>query len=254
MIDEPGTKHWAIATFIHDKWQVRPNITVDLGLRWEYYDPLVGIEGKGTLANYNPATNSIRVAGFGSTTNAVNVEKYFKNWAPRTGMSWRLNERTVVRAGLRRERDSVPRQPLRVHLPGQAELPGQRRRTTSSAPGTMAAGFPAPVLANIPADGVIPATGSLLNSTFDVIPPGLHEGMLHSWNVAFQRELPYRFAADIAYVGNRGVDLVMDVDTNASHGLRIGQQRPSAVRAVQPDRRRRARARTSASRATTACR
>ena len=40
--------------------------------------------------------------------------------------------------------------------------------------------------------------------------------MLHSWNVAFQRELPHAFAADIAYVGNRGVDLVMDLDTNAS--------------------------------------
>ena len=62
----------------------------------------------------------------------------------------------------------------------------------------------------------MPASGSLLNSTFDVIPPGLHEGTLHSWNVAFQRQLPHAFAADIAYVGNRGVDLVMDVDTNAS--------------------------------------
>ena len=80
----------------------------------------------------------------------------------------------------------------------------------------MAAGFPAPVLANIPADGVIPATGSLLNSTYDVIPPGLHEGTLHSWNVAFQRQLPYGLTADVAYVGSRGVDLVMDVDRNAS--------------------------------------
>ena len=39
-----------------------------------------------------------------------------------------------------------------------------------------------------------------------VIPPGLHEGTLQSWNVAFQRQLPYGFTADIAYVGSRGVD------------------------------------------------
>ena len=51
----------------------------------------------------------------------------------------------------------------------------------------MAAGFPAPVLVTIPSDGIIPVTGSLLNSTFDVIPPDLREGTLHSWNVAFQR-------------------------------------------------------------------
>ncbi len=32
----------------------------------------------------------------------------------------------------------------------------------------------------------------------------------------FQRQLPFILTADIAYVGNRGVDLVMDVDSNAS--------------------------------------
>src|SRR5262249_39552075 len=99
VIDEPGTKHWAMGTFVHDKWQARSNVTVDLGLRWEYYDPLQGVQGKGTLANYDPAANVIRVAGYGSESNAVNVKKNFKNFAPRTGVSWRPNDLTVVRAG-----------------------------------------------------------------------------------------------------------------------------------------------------------
>jgi hypothetical protein len=59
-------------------------------------------------------------------------------------------------------------------------------------------------------------SGSLLNTTYDVIPNDLHEATLHSWNVAYQRQLPYLLTADVAYVGNRGVDIVMDVDTNAS--------------------------------------
>src|SRR5262249_49471423 len=84
------------------------------------------------------------------------------------------------------------------------------------AQGLMATGFPAPVLANIPSDGVIPVTGSLLNSTYDVIPNTLHAGTLHSWNAAFQRQLPYGFTADVAYVGSKGVNLVADLDTNAS--------------------------------------
>ena len=215
VIDEPGTKHWAIAGFVHDKWQARPNITVDLGLRWEYYNPLEGIEGKGTLANYDPATNTIRVAGYGSTTNAVNVEKRFKNWAPRTGVSWRLNDKAVVRAGYGASAIPFPDNRYAFTFPVKQNYQGTVANGFQRA-GTMAAGFPAPVLTSIPSDGIIPATGSLLNSTYDVIPPGLHEAMLHSWNVAFQRELPHAFAADIAYVGNRGVDLVMDLDTNAS--------------------------------------
>ena len=215
VIDEPGTKHWAIAGFVHDKWQARQNVTVDLGLRWEYYNPLEGIEGKGTLANYDPATNTIRVAGYGTTTNAVNVKKNFKNWAPRTGVSWRLNDKSVVRAGYGASAIPFPDNRYAFTFPVKQNYSGSVANGFQRA-GTMAAGFPAPVLSVLPADGVIPATGSLLNSTFDVIPPGLHEATLHSWNVAFQRELPHAFAADIAYVGNRGVDLVMDVDTNAS--------------------------------------
>ena len=215
VIDEPGTKHWAIAGFVHDKWQARQNVTVDLGLRWEYYNPLEGIEGKGTLANYDPATNTIRVAGYGTTTNAVNVEKNFKNWAPRTGVSWRLNDKSVVRAGYGASAIPFPDNRYAFTFPVKQNYSGSVANGFQRA-GTMAAGFPAPVLSVIPSDGVIPATGSLLNSTFDVIPSGLHEGTLHSWNIAFQRELPHAFAADIAYVGNRGIDLVMDVDTNAS--------------------------------------
>jgi hypothetical protein len=215
VIDRPGTRHWAVASFIQDKWQVRSNVTVDLGLRWEFYTPLQGIEGKGTLANYNPATNQIQVAGYGSTTNALNVKNYFKNFGPRTGVSWRLNEKTVVRAGYGASAIPFPDNryafafPVKQNFSGSAANNFQRQ-------GSMATGFPSPVLANIPTDGLITATGSLLNSTFDVIPPGLHEGKLHSWNVAFQRQLQYGFTADIAYVGSRGVGLVADLDQNAS--------------------------------------
>jgi hypothetical protein len=200
--------------FVHDKWQARSNVTVDLGLRWEYYSPLEGLEGKGSLANYDPATNTIRVSGYGSTDNALNVKKNFKNFAPRTGISWRPNERSVVRAGYGASMIPFPdnryafNYPVKQNYVGTAANGFQRQ-------GSMAAGFPDPVLLSIPTDGIIPVSGSLLNSTFDVIPTDLREGTLHSWNVAFQRELPYRFTVDVAYVGNRGVDLVMDVDTNA---------------------------------------
>jgi hypothetical protein len=215
VIDRPGTKHWAMATFIQDKWQVRQNITVDLGLRWEFYKPLEGIEGKGALSNYDPSTNTLRVAGYGSTSNALNVKNYFKNFGPRTGISWRLNEQTVVRAGYGASAIPFPDNRYAFAFPVKQNYSGSAANGFQRA-GTMATGFPAPVLANIPSDGVIPVSGSLLNSLYDVIPPGLHEGTLHSWNVAFQRQLPYGFTADVAYVGSKGVNLVADLDTNAS--------------------------------------
>ena len=44
----------------------------------------------------------------------------------------------------------------------------------------------------------------------------MHEGSLHSFNVAFQRELPGRFTLDLAYVGNRGHDTQTQFNENAA--------------------------------------
>jgi hypothetical protein len=216
VFDTPGTKHWGSFWYAQDKWQARSNVTVDLGLRWEYYTPLVGLEGKGSLANYDPEIHSIRVAGFGDTDNAVNVENNFKNLVGRTGVSWRLNQETVVRAGYGASTIPFPDNRYAFNYPVKQNYVGAVPNVWQRA-GSLASGFPAPALLDIPADGVVPIAGTALqNATLDVISSDLHEGTVHSWNVAFQRQLPYSLTAEAAYVGNRGVDLVMDLNTNAS--------------------------------------
>jgi hypothetical protein len=215
VIDAPGTRHWNIATFIQDKWEVRSNLTLDIGLRWEFYKPLQGIQGTGTLSNYDPTTGTLNIAGYGNTSESLNIKNYYKNLAPRTGVTWRLDEQTVIRAGYGASAIPFPDNRYAYNFPVKQNYNGALVNGFQNA-GSMAVGFPAPVLANIPPNGVIPVSGALLNSTYDVIPNTLHEGTLHSWNVAFQRQLPYGFTGDVAYVGTKGVDIVMDVDLNAS--------------------------------------
>ena len=216
VFDRPGTKHQGVFLFVQDKWQARSNVTVDLGLRWEYYTPLAGLEGAGSLSNYDAATHTLRVSGYGDLDNALNVEKKFTNFNPRTGVSWRVNQGTVVRAGYGSSTIPFPDNRYAFNYPVKQNYSGSAANGFQRA-GSMAAGFPAPALLDIPSTGIIPVAGtSLQNATLDSISPDLHEGTLHSWNVAFQRQLPFMLTADIAYVGNRGVDLVMDVDTNAS--------------------------------------
>ncbi len=216
VFDEPGTKHFGVASFVQDKWQLRPNVTADLGLRWEYYTPLVGIAGKGGLATYDPSTHTIQVAGYGAFNNALNVERNFKHFSPRTGVTWRLDEKSVLRGGYGASTIPFPDNRFAFNYPVKQNYNGSLVNNFQNA-GTMAAGFPPPALLAIPDTGIIPIAGtSLQNATLDVIPTGLIEGTLHSWNVAYQRQLPFLLSADIAYVGNRGVDLVMDVNRNAS--------------------------------------
>jgi hypothetical protein len=215
VIDDPGTKHTGIFGFAHDKWQARSIVTVDLGLRWEYYTPLEGLAGAGSLSNYDPSTHTLRVSGYGDTDLALNVKKKFTNFSPRTGVSWRLNDKNVVRAGYGASTIPFPDNRYAFNYPVKQNYSGSATNGFQNA-GSMAAGFPAPALFAIPSNGIIPVSGALQNATLDVIANDLHEGTLHSWNVAYQRQLPYLLTADVAYVGNRGVDLVMDVDTNAS--------------------------------------
>ncbi|MGH9384601.1 MAG: TonB-dependent receptor domain-containing protein, partial [Vicinamibacterales bacterium] len=217
---DPGTRHWAVFSFLHDKWQVTPKLTIDLGLRHEYYTPLIGLEGKGGLANYDPATDSILVAGYGDIPANLGVKKYFKNFAPRTGLSYRLTELSVVRAGYGISTIPFPDNSYAFNFPVKQNNDFNAPNTFAPAPVRMVDGFPAPILANIPTNGIIPADTTLLRSQrYFAIPTDLHEGRLQSWNVAYQRQLPYGLTAEGAYVGNRG-NVVNTINLNA--GMVLG--------------------------------
>src|SRR5262249_34436660 len=82
---------------------------------------------------------------------------------------------------------------------------------------SMAAGFPPPLVANVPSNGIIDAGSDsrLRNQSYFVIPTNLKEGLLHSWNAAFERQLPWSLTLDVAYVGNHGQDVIARIDRNA---------------------------------------
>ena len=46
------------------------------------------------MVNYDPETNTLLVAGYGDIPAKLGVESYWLNFNPRTGISWRLNDRT----------------------------------------------------------------------------------------------------------------------------------------------------------------
>lgn len=216
----PGTRHSAFFTFIQDKWQVSQNLTIDLGLRHEYYTPLVGLDDQGSLSNYDPATNTLRVAGYGEVGDAVGVEKYLSNFAPRGGLSYRFDERSVLRGGYGVSTMPFPDNTYAFNFPVK-QLNQANPPNTFATAGSMQAGFPAPVVAPIPPNGVIDAgTAALRTQAYFYVPPDLREGSLHSWNVAYQREFPGRWTAEVAYVGNRGHDIIATLNMNA--GMVLG--------------------------------
>ena len=214
---DPGTRHWGVFSYVHDKWQVRPNITVDLGLRHEYYTPLVGLSSPGGLSNYDPTNNTLRVAGYSQVPDNLGVKSYWKNFNPRTGISWRIRQHNVVRAGYGVSTTPWPDNSYAFNFPVKQNNQINPPNSFATA-GSMAAGLPPPNFAEIPETGVVP--GAPFNQQgFFSVPTDLHEGRLHSWNVAFQRELRGGFTGEIAYVANRGQDIIARIDLNAGYTL-----------------------------------
>jgi outer membrane receptor protein involved in Fe transport len=214
-VTEPGVRFWAFFTFIQDKWAVTPNLTIDLGLRHEYYTPMTGLVDRGGLANYDPATNTLQVAGYSGVPANLGVKRYFKNFGPRMGLSYRLADRTVLRGGYGVSTIPFPDNIYAYNFP-------VKQNNVFNAPNSFAAarsmkdGFPDPIAAVIPSTGLIDASPTALRDAgYDHVRLDTHEGALHSWNVSYQRELPARFSFDAAYVGNRGHDILGRFNENA---------------------------------------
>ncbi|MBA3439086.1 MAG: TonB-dependent receptor [Pyrinomonadaceae bacterium] len=221
VIEEPGTKHWGFFSFVHDKWQATQKLTLDLGLRHEYYDPHVGIVSKGGLSNYDITNNTLRIAGFGDVPENVGVESYFWNFAPRLGAAYRFNDKTVLRAGFGTTIIPFPDNRYAFNFPVKQNNQFNPANQFAAA-GSMAAGLPAPQTFSVPDNGIIPATTPILvNQGFFYVPPDLKEAKIHSWNVAFQRALFWGLTAEAAYVGNVGRGVIADFNLNA--GLVPGQ-------------------------------
>jgi outer membrane receptor protein involved in Fe transport len=89
-----------LAGFAQDDWRIRPRLTLNLGVRYEYVTPLK--EKNGLLANWDPTVGLVQV-GQSSDIN-LRGSPYLpdkNNFAPRIGFAWDINGdgKTVVRGG-----------------------------------------------------------------------------------------------------------------------------------------------------------
>ncbi len=101
-----GQRQWRSAYFVQDDWKLRSNLTVNLGLRYEYFQPIYEVHNK--QLNVNLDTGTLEFAGSvpagqpaGSTVcptrSCINTD--YNNFMPRLGFSWQPETKLVVRGG-----------------------------------------------------------------------------------------------------------------------------------------------------------
>ena len=210
---EMTNREWQFGWYFRDRWQVTPKLTVNLGLRYEYY-PLITRRDRG-IERWDPFTNKVYLGGIGGNPKNVGIEVSKKLFAPRVGFAYRLTEDTVIRSGYGITIDPLPfSRPLRGLYPA-----------------TIGAGFVAPnpyaPLTTLE-KGIPPIPLPDISSGVLELPPTvnmgprspwggmLNRGYIQSWNFTVQRRLPADLVASVAYVGTQTVHQLADRDINAA--------------------------------------
>ncbi len=193
-----------IFSYAQDTWRVSPNLTLTLGLRWEFYFP-EAVNGRGQGGFADLKTGSFRVAGYGPYSTAMNVSKDFKNLAPRIGIAYQVDPRTVIRAGYGRSFDIGVFGTLFGHVVTQNLPVLANQNLTNAGANTSAfnlAQGPTPlVFPSIPANGLIPIPDGVSAKVRDDPQP---LPTVDAWNLSMQRQLTSSVSATLAYVGNKG--------------------------------------------------
>jgi len=202
--------------YAQDTYRVTSKFTFNYGLRWESYFP-ESVNGKGNGGFANIDQGVIKVAGFGNIGSNGNVDNTYNAFAPRIGIAYEYDPKTVVRLGYGRSFDigvfgsnfgHVVTQNLPV-LANQdvsdSSLPGQSNFTNDrSAVFTLAQGPQTLAPITIPADGILPLRGPQ-NAVDPRVRPRIQRlPTLDAWNVTFQRQLTATMNLEVAYIGNKG--------------------------------------------------
>jgi len=218
----PTRRELIWAGYVQDKWQVSPKLTMDIGLRWEI-ENASNPRFAGGYSNYNYFNNTLELNGIGGRPNDNGVRTDWLGLGPRIGLAYRLNEKTVVRAGYGISYIN--------RVMGQQNFPVKQNNSFNSAnafvpSGSMAEGFPAFQTFPIPETGIIdlslPENRLFSRQNFGNVPLELARPYVQSWNFAIQRSLAAGFVLDVAYVGNHGVNNQSTWNYNAGRTIGAG--------------------------------
>ena len=83
--------------YLQDDWRVTPKLTINAGLRWEFATPIWDRDNY--WSNFDPKTNTLVRATPGSLFNRALVNPDYKDFGPRIGGAYSINDKTSIRAG-----------------------------------------------------------------------------------------------------------------------------------------------------------
>jgi hypothetical protein len=183
----------AYAVYFQDDWKVTPNLTLNLGLRWEYETPYYGAAPNENI-NFNFQTGQ-QIRGTGPTDYLVNPDHL--DFGPRVGAAWQiLPNKLVLRSG------------FGIFYSGE-DMSGSDVDLAANPPNVTPITLTAPTTTTPILQLSQPLPGNILSSNTSLLSltareQNYHAARVYQFNTALQYQLPGQSAFEVAYVGNRG--------------------------------------------------
>jgi len=206
--------------YLQDNWQIRPSLTLNVGLRYEYTSPYEEVHGHLANLDVTPdftAAVPVVTGEIGPYTGAFPDGLLYpdtNNLAPRVGLAWRWNRRTIVNAGFSIGYNLGAYGSIARRLSGQPPF-----AVSNTSLGTATT----PLELSDPFQSVPPSTTT---NSYGV-EKDYRLGTVETWNLNVRREITRDWNLSLAYTGIRGANLDIQRAPNRDRGgLRIPGVQP----------------------------
>jgi Carboxypeptidase regulatory-like domain len=192
----------AAAGFIQDNYKVKPGLTLEGGLRFEWNG--TPLEGKNRISIFNPANDTLAQAG----TNGIPADGAYKqnyNLEPRVGFAYDLfnNGKTVVRGAY----GFLVDQPVA----------GTVSILTGNPPFTTAVSY-SNSAKPIPLNNLFSSAQAASGFALGYVNPNFRNAYVEDFNLNIQQALPWSMVGSIGYYGSTGHHLLIRTDPNQANG------------------------------------
>jgi hypothetical protein len=203
--------------FVQDDYKVKPNLTLNLGLRYQIQTGWS--ETKGNEASFdptitNPVTNTLGAIWFGSThlNGRTHLQKpVYNTFLPRVGFAYQLNQRTTINGGFGLFAYNWSND---QYGGGMGQAFGSKGAINDNTNGLTpvvtlsGSGAALPYVASSTAPGAYNGQSFNFNAYHEPV------GGSYQWNLRVQRQIGNDFVASLGYVATHGHNLPFPVDIN----------------------------------------
>ncbi|QMV18443.1 TonB-dependent receptor [Granulicella sp. 5B5] len=200
-----GQRQYRMAYFGEDEWKVTPKLTLNIGLRYGYDQPMYEVNGKEVnvdVKNPQNCPNCLLVAGKNGASNAL-YNAYHTQFMPRVSFAYQMNPQMVIRGGYGITDDFEGMGAAQRLTQNPPFIP--QYSYSSTAPSATSGGTPVRVSQGFNVGGLTPGA----SNKYEAWDPNIKPELIQQYNLTLQTLMGRNFTFQIGYVGNVAQHLVV---------------------------------------------